>query len=42
MAMASGSSEAVTIDVTFAVEDVRISVGNEQIIESFWIPNDLV
>jgi hypothetical protein len=42
LALASGSSEALTCDVTFAVEDVRVSVGNESMIESFWIPNDIV
>jgi hypothetical protein len=39
--LTSGESQALTCDVTFAVEDVRVSVGNEDMIESLWIPNDL-
>ena len=37
----SGSSDGLTMDVTFAVDDMRVSAGNENIIESFWVPNDI-
>jgi hypothetical protein len=42
LGLTSGESTALTCDVTFSVDDVRVSVGNESIIESFWIPNDIV